>query len=98
MIQISTDEMEIILKILKSHANDCEVLVFGSRIKGTDNNFSDLDLAFICSGELGLKRIIGLEIAFEESNLPYRVDVVDYNKSSQIFKNIIDNNNQKIFP
>jgi predicted nucleotidyltransferase len=97
MIHVSDEEMKIILDILKVHAKDCKVLVFGSRLKRTHKPFSDLDLAFICKEDLTLKKILKLEYKFSESNLPYRVDVVNYNRASKEFKKIIDNNNEKIF-
>ncbi|MDR3223754.1 MAG: nucleotidyltransferase domain-containing protein [Methanobrevibacter sp.] len=97
MIQVLNEEMEIILKIIKKHAQECEVLVFGSRLKGDNRKFSDLDLAFICKEGLELKKRIKLDIEFEESDLPYRVDVVDYNRASKEFQKIINTNNKKIY-
>jgi len=96
MIQISDKEMEIIMNIIKKYAGDCEVLIFGSKLKGTRKKFADLDLAFKCEGGLGLKKSGILEDEFDESDLPYRVDIVDYNKTSKEFQKIIDRNNQKI--
>ena len=89
--------MKIILNIIKKYAKNCEVLVFGSRLKGTNKAFSDLDLAFICSEKLDLKKISRLKLKFEESDLPYRVDIVDYNVTSSEFKKIIDDKNEKIY-
>lgn len=97
MLSITNEEMKIILNILKSYAKDCEVLVFGSRLKGTNKPFSDLDLAFICNEKLDLKKRSKLKLKFEESNLPYRVDIVDYNRVSEEFKKIIDDENEKIY-
>ncbi|GAA5818294.1 MAG: nucleotidyltransferase domain-containing protein [Methanobrevibacter sp. CfCl-M3] len=97
MIYILDEEMEIVLNILKIHINDCEVFVFGSRVKGRNKPFSDLDLAFKCKEKISLERKFNLEIAFEDSNLPYNVDVVDYNRASENFQKIIDSNSKKIF-
>ncbi|MDR3292000.1 MAG: nucleotidyltransferase domain-containing protein [Methanobrevibacter sp.] len=97
MIRVLDEEMEIVLNIIKKHTKKCEVLVFGSRLKEDNRKFSDLDLAFICKGGLGLKKRIKLDIEFEESDLPYKVDVIDYNTTSKEFQKIIDNNNEKIY-
>ena len=97
MIHVTDEEMEIILDILNNFAKDCEVLVFGSRLKGNHKPFSDLDLAFICKEDLGLRRVSNIEYEFSESNLPYRVDVVNYNRASEKFQRIIDSDNKKIF-
>ncbi|GAA5819441.1 MAG: nucleotidyltransferase domain-containing protein [Methanobrevibacter sp. CfCl-M3] len=97
MIQVSDEEMKIIMKIIEKHAKDCEVVIFGSRLKGTTKTFADLDLAFKCERGLGLKKTGILDSEFDESDLPYRVDIVDYNKTSKEFQKIIDKNNQKIY-
>ena len=40
--------------------------------------------------QLDYKAMVGLEVAFEESDLPYNVDVVDLNAVSQEFKGIVE--------
>jgi len=96
MIHIQKKEMEIILDILNNHAEDCKVLAFGSRLTENYKPFSDLDLAFICKSELGLDRISKLEYEFSKSDLPYRIDIINYKKVSKEFQKIIDANNEKI--
>ena len=97
MIYITDEEMKIVLKIIKNYAENCEVLVFGSRLKGNNKPFSDLDLAFSCKEKLDLKKLSRLKLKFEESDLPYRVDIIDYNRASEEFKKIIDEENEKIY-
>ena len=53
------------------------VHLFGSRAKGTSNTGSDIDLAIMNSVESKVMRKLNNE--FEESSLPYKVDLVDYN-------------------
>jgi len=72
---VTDEEMKIVLNIIKNYAENCEVLVFGSRLKGTNKPFSDLDLAFICKEKLDLKKLSRIKLKFEESDLPYRVDI-----------------------
>ncbi|MDR1521820.1 MAG: nucleotidyltransferase domain-containing protein [Streptococcaceae bacterium] len=97
MISVSKEEMEIILGIINKYAADCDVLVFGSRYKQTPKVYSDLDLAFDSGKPLNIMRIQQLKEAFEESILPYRVDVVDYRAVSDNFRGIIDRGNEWIF-
>ena len=96
-MEILDEEMDIIINIIKNHTIKCEVLIFGSRLKGNNHPFSDLDLAFICKKGLEFKKKISLQIAFDDSDLPYRVDIVDYNNASKEFKEIIDRDNKKIW-
>ena len=97
MIQVSQKELQIIDDIVSRLAPDCDVLIFGSRCHGKANEYSDLDLAFAAEGRLGLKRRFRLEDAFSESNLPYRIDLLDYHAVSPEFRAIIDNANEKLF-
>jgi type I restriction enzyme S subunit len=98
MICVSDYEFSIIKDVIEKYAPDCDVLVFGSRYKWTPKDYSDLDLAFVAEGELGLKRRSLIEEAFSESSLPYRVDVVDYNRVSPEFRKIIDSGNEWFLP
>lgn len=63
--------------------------VFGSRVDGSPKPYSDLDLAFVAEKELNLAAIGRLKEAFEESDLPFRVDVLDWNSISEDFRKII---------
>jgi predicted nucleotidyltransferase len=65
-------------EILREHVPDCEVWVFGSRVARRSKPFSDLDLAVISPTELSSRRLALLAYAFEDSDLPIKVDVVDW--------------------
>ena len=88
---IRPDHLEIVQDILREHLSDgFKVWVFGSRANWTTKDSSDLDLAVEGSGTLDYKAMVGLEVAFEESDLPYTVDVVDLNAVSPSFKKIVE--------
>ncbi|UCE50226.1 MAG: nucleotidyltransferase domain-containing protein, partial [Phycisphaerales bacterium] len=57
---------------------------------GEATEHSDLDLAIVGPGRLKRRAKMLLREAFEESDLPFRVDVVDYNTVSEAFRAIID--------
>ncbi|MDR3088732.1 MAG: restriction endonuclease subunit S [Desulfobulbaceae bacterium] len=96
MIAVSPSEYKIILNIIAKHAGDCDVLAFGSRYTWTNKDYSDLDLALKANNKLGLKRLGKIASAFEESELPFRVDVLDYNTISPQFRAIIDAGHERI--
>ncbi len=52
-----------------------EVVLFGSRAKGNFRKGSDIDLA-VMNAEVSPKVITALISRFQESSLPYRVDLV----------------------
>lgn len=99
MIHVSEREMDIILDIIKAHAPFHDVLAFGSRLGGQPKKYSDLDLAFVSGGKhkLNLRTIATLEDTFSESDLPFRVDVVDYRAASPEFRAIIDGRSEAIY-
>jgi len=89
MIDISEKELHIISDILHKFVPDCEVRVFGSRYNGTVKEYSDLDCAIVGKEKLDWKLIADIKEAFEESDLPYRVDLLDWNAITPEFRNTI---------
>lgn len=61
--------------------------VFGSRVKGNVKKFSDLDLCF--KDKIPSYVITEIETQFIESDLPFSVELVDWNQCSDDFKKII---------
>ena len=90
-VDIRPDHLKIVRNILREHLPDgFNVWVFGSRANWTTKDSSDLDMAVEGADALDYKALVGLEVAFEESDLPYTVDVVDLNAVSPEFKRIVD--------
>lgn len=90
MIDITPADQEIVTTILKKHVPHAEVRVFGSRHKWTAKPYSDLDLAIVADAKLEKQIIYDLEEAFEESELSFRVDVIDWYAISDEFRAIIE--------
>ncbi len=90
MIDVPANHLETIKAILAAHVPGREVRAFGSRVTGTAKPASDLDLAVMGEGRLDRRTKTLLREAFEESNLPFRVDVLDYNAISAEFRAIVD--------
>ena len=86
MIDLESDQLELIRDILKRHVPDCEVRAFGSRVNKTATRFSDLDLVLLCDGEIGWERLEALKDAFSSSALPIMVDVLDWQAISESFR------------
>jgi predicted nucleotidyltransferase len=97
MIHVTDEELKIILKILETYAPKGEVWAFGSRQRGAHRKHSDLDLAVVGDGRQTLSVIGNIKEAFEDSTLPYRVDVLDYHNVSPRFREIIGESYEVIF-
>lgn len=90
LIDVRPDHLELVLDILRRHVPDREVWAFGSRARGTARATSDLDLCILGDTPLGFKLLGRLRDAFSESNLPYKVDVVDWATTGASFRKIME--------
>jgi predicted nucleotidyltransferase len=90
MIDLAPEYLEKVRATLRQHVPQCEVRAFGSRVSGTAKKYSDLDLAVVCSGKLSNDPLSRLKEAFEESELPFRVDVLDWHATSPEFQKVIE--------
>ena len=89
-IDIRPDLWLIVHDILQKHVPHCEVWAYGSRARGTAKPYSDLDLAVISPQPLGLLLSASLSEDFSESDLPWKVDVLDWATTSPSFKAIVE--------
>ena len=83
------DKNQIIINnIINSHLPDSsyKAFVFGSRAAGSSRPFSDIDLGILGSKPVPSRNYIELIEALEDSDLPYRADVVDFALVSDKFK------------
>ena len=90
MIDLNPHHLETVKRILAEHLPDCEVRAFGSRATWTAWEYSDLDLAVVSPEPLDWKVRSSVREAFEESDLPIRVDVVDWESLSNGFRQTIE--------
>ncbi len=89
MIDIAPQHLQIITEILREHVPECEVRAFGSRVQNKAKSYSDLDIAVVGRERINRSRFYRLKEAFEDSVLPFRVDVLDWHTISESFRNVI---------
>lgn len=89
-IEISSSDWAEVLRVLREQVPGIEVWAFGSRARRTAKPYSDLDLALITRQPLTLEQRATLSEAFASSDLPIRVDVVDWASTSAAFRHIIE--------
>ena len=90
-IDISAQQWAIVESILQRRVPAHEVWAFGSRVKRAARKYSDLDLCVVSEHPLGLSLRAILAEDFSESDLPWKVDVVDWATTSEAFRQIIKN-------
>lgn len=77
-IDIADEHAAIVRDILRRYLPaGSRALAFGSRVTGGARRYSDLDLAIESARPLGLDLTGRIAEAFSESDLPYKVDIVD---------------------
>ncbi len=90
MIDLPPQDLKTIKLILAEHVPDREVRAFGSRVTGTARPHSDLDLVIVGTVKLPQRLYYRLKEVFQESNLPFRVDILDWQRIAPEFRNIIE--------
>ena len=90
MIDLNPNHLATVERILTKHVPECEVRAFGSRATWTSKDYSDLDLAIVGSGPLDWRTLGRLKEAFEDSDLPIQVDVLDWHSISESFRKVIE--------
>lgn len=74
-----------------------EIIIFGSRTGSDYKPHSEVDIAILNENQrLEISDISQLQFEFSESNLPFRVDIVDYNSISEEFKKLIKSTGIKL--
>lgn len=88
-VDLRPDHWAIVRSALQQHVPDREVLVFGSRATWSAKDYSDLDLAVLGEEPLPLHVASALDEALGASDLPFKVDVVDWARIDDDFRRII---------
>jgi predicted nucleotidyltransferase len=81
----SLESLKDIARDLFSDEEDIMVILFGSRARGDHLRTSDMDVAILPRREMAKTKIILFRERIENSNIPYKVDVVDLSQASKGF-------------
>lgn len=82
----------LVRSLVKTMLPQNPVWAFGSRVHGTPKPHSDLDLVIIDPPVVPPEKLALLKLDLEESDLPFRVDVLIWSELNVEFKNIIKKN------
>ena len=90
ILDVKPDHLAMVRQILHNNIPEYKVWAFGSRVKAQARNYSDLDL--LIENDTALLPQIRRHIAddFGNSNLPWKVDFVEWARISDDFRQIID--------
>jgi len=97
---LEAEHLEIIRALIEQIYPNAVVCAYGSRVYGdetTAHNGSDLDLCVKCFGtENG--DISELRTAFIESNIPFLIDIFEYDRLPEAFQAEINKKHIVIYP
>jgi len=94
MFGLTPDQFEILnnLLIKPLKAKNATLYVFGSRARGQHHQFSDIDIFYIEKPEalISQAEIAKIKESLEESSLPIKVDLANYNDLARSYLKSID--------
>lgn len=96
MANISPEHKKIIFDIIDRFVPHCEIRIYGSRYRNTAKKFSDLDISLASDRVIDWIIIEKIKEAFQESTLPYRVDVSDWHSLSPEFQKVIETSGYEV--
>lgn len=86
ILDLNPNDLALVRSILRRYVPDETVYVFGSRATGRTRYLSDLDLLVDRQQPLDRRTMADLVEAFDESDLPIEVDVVDLSTVTDTFR------------
>ncbi len=88
-VDVPAGALDAVLRTLAEHVPDRDVRVMGSRASGRARPFSDFDLVIMGDEPSDLRTLGGLRDAFDESSLPFTVDIIEWASASEAFRRVI---------
>ena len=92
MLELKQAEIAIVRDLLKRRLPGHEVRAFGSRTTGRAKRYSDLDLVVMTDTVLPERELSELRADLEESDLPFRVDIVAWGELPEAIRTQIVQN------
>lgn len=91
-IDLDARYLDMVQALLQQHVPDYEVWAYGRRVSGDAHAASDLDLVVrdLNDRHTPCDQLFELRTAFVESNLPIRVDVMDWARIPEVFRHEIE--------
>ena len=91
-LDLRPQDLALLSALLKQHLPQTEVWAYGSRVNGDGHEASDLDLVVRQPEDLMTKTtgLDELKDALVESDLPIRVDVIDWARIPESFRREIE--------
>ena len=88
-IDIAPQHLQMVTEILRRHLPHAEVWAYGSRVSGRSWEYSDLDLVVVGETALNGREMQDARDDMSESRLPFLVDLKDWHRIPQQWRDEI---------
>ena len=97
MINLKPVYLNELYKIFQNSCPKAEIWAYGSRVNGDSHSGSDLDLT-VKSFNDNKKYLSDLKNLLNDSDIPFLIDITEYEKLPNSFKEEINKNYIKLYP
>ena len=95
-LNVKQEYLDELSQIFKNYCPKAEIWAYGSRLDGDSHSGSDLDLVVKCFNDTN-KSLSELNNLLNKSDIPFLIDIQDFEKLPKIFQDEIKKNYVKIF-
>lgn len=78
-----------IIAVISALIPEARIYLFGSRARGTNGKYADIDIALDAGKRLQARDVDEVKSMFQESNIIYKIDVVDLYQVNDLMRNEI---------
>lgn len=75
---------KVVIAQLKNE--NVKIMLFGSRARGNNYPYSDVDIGILPSGKFDERKLTLLRETIEKLNFPYKIEIVNLSEISEAFK------------
>lgn len=97
MLNLNQEYYDILVTIFNSYCPKAQIWAYGSRTKDSAHSGSDLDLTVKRFNEDG-KSLCKLKELLDNSNIPFLIDINEFEKLPQVMQDEIGKSYVEIFP
>lgn len=86
MKQLDAKIKQKIIAVISALIPDAKIYLFGSRVRDTNAEWADIDIALDAGRPLSLQDVDEVKSMFGESNIMYKIDVVDFHQINDVMR------------
>ncbi len=86
MYILDENDKKKIIAVITALIPEARIYLFGSRARGTNAQYADIDIALDAGKNLPLRDIDELTSMLRESNIKYNIDIVDIHQVTDLMR------------